>query len=261
MNLIRTAALGVLLPLSVAAAAEQPRRVSLAAGAPVASAGQDSVKKAKTTKSASAAKKTTAKKSAKRTTRTASTASKSAAAPSKGASATAPHPSATGAEHAASHSAAATAGTGDAGSVKVNRFMSYNASTKTVSLDVIAALTNQQGGFNFNGGSNGSQTVTIPQGWSVKMHVKNVDAIPHSVIVIADQRPLPNAPDAAAIPRAYSAHVNDGLAPQNGADEVDFRASKAGDFLIYCGVPGHGPSGMFIKLVVSSSATVPAYSM
>lgn len=146
-------------------------------------------------------------------------------------------------------------------SVKVNQFMSYNPAARTVSLQVTAALTSQRGGFNFNGGSDGAQTITVPQGWTVRMHVRNVDAIPHSAILILDQKPLPNAPDSPAISRAYTAHVNDGLPAQTGEDDVEFRASKAGNFLIYCGVPGHGPSGMYIRFVVAADATAPSYSM
>src|SRR5579864_3614239 len=50
---------------------------------------------------------------------------------------------------------------------KVNDFMSYNADTKTVNLKVFAAYNSVQGGFNFNGGSNGSQTITVPAGWKI----------------------------------------------------------------------------------------------
>jgi len=263
VKLIRRATFAALLPLSLAAIGERAHGLGLATDALQTTVAQDSVRKVKATKPAArpAARKATSRPTPKAPAKGTSTAGSRGASPSSGgASATAPHASPSGAEHAAPTSAAATASSA-AGAVKVNRFMSYDAASKTVSLDVIAALTSQQGGFNFNGGSNGSQTITVPQGWSVRMHVKNVDAIPHSAIVIADQHPLPNAPDTPAIPRAYSAHVNDGLAPQNGSDEVDFRVSKAGDFLIYCGVPGHGPSGMFIKLVVSPTAAAPSYSM
>ena len=261
MTVLRTGALSLLIPLAAAVAAEgAPRAQATSAAARVSAApAQDSAKKKHTT-----AKKTTAKttkKTAKSTARLSSSKTTSASARGSAASSTAPRPSATGAANAASNSAAAQSGASDGSAVKVNRFMSYNAGAKTVSLEVIAALTSQQGGFNFNGGSNGSQTITIPQGWTVRMHVKNVDAIPHSAIVIADERPLPNAPETPAIPRAYTSHVSDGLAPQNGADDVEFRASKNGTFLIYCGVPGHGPSGMYIKLVVSPDATTPSYTM
>ncbi|HET7457430.1 MAG TPA: sulfocyanin-like copper-binding protein [Gemmatimonadaceae bacterium] len=162
---------------------------------------------------------------------------------------------------AAASTSGGEAASAQSGIVKVNRFMSYDATAKTVKLEVIAAFNSVQGGFNFNGGSNGSQTITVPAGWTVAMHVKNVDAIPHSAIIIADQKPLPNAPDSPAISRAYTSHVNDGLQAQTGSDDLNFRASKPGNYLIYCGVPGHGPSGMYIRFVVSESATTPSYSM
>ncbi|MFL5574860.1 MAG: sulfocyanin-like copper-binding protein [Gemmatimonadaceae bacterium] len=145
--------------------------------------------------------------------------------------------------------------------MRVNRFMSYDAANKSVDLSVIAAFDHTMGGFNFNGGSNGAHVITVPVGWSVSMDVKNVDAIPHSAIVIRQQKPLPNAPDSPDIPRAYTSHVNDGLPPVNGEDQVNFRASKAGDYWIYCGVPGHGPSGMYISFIVSADATAPSYKM
>ena len=41
------------------------------------------------------------------------------------------------------------------------------------------------------------------------------------------------------------------------SDEVDFTASTAGKYWIFCGVPDHGIGGMWDYLVVSSSATAP----
>jgi sulfocyanin len=164
----------------------------------------------------------------------------------------------------AAQTSAQAAGQGGAqggGEVKVNQFMRYDAAAKTVTLDVFAAYNNQQGGFNFNGGSNGSHTITVPVGWTVRMHVVNKDAIPHSAIVINDQHPLPQAPSEPAIPRAYSAHLNDGLPPVNGSDDVVFKASKPGSYLLDCGVPGHGQSGMWVRFNVSSDAQAPAYQM
>lgn len=144
---------------------------------------------------------------------------------------------------------------------KVNDFMSYNAATKTVNLKVFTAYNSVQGGFNFNGGSNGSQTITVPTGWKINIDVTNKDAIPHSAIIIADARPIPNAPDQPAIQRAYTAHLTDGLAAQNGEDTMNFTApSSPGNYLIACGVPGHAPSGMWIRFVVAE-AQAPGYQM
>jgi len=144
---------------------------------------------------------------------------------------------------------------------KVNQFMSYNATTKTVNIQVFAAFNSVQGGFNFNGGSGGSQTITVPTGWHVNIDVVNKDAIPHSAIIIADTRPIPNAPDHPAIERAYTAHLTDGLPAQNGEDTMNFQApATPGNYLIACGVPGHAPSGMWIKFVVAA-AQAPSYQM
>lgn len=146
--------------------------------------------------------------------------------------------------------------------VRVNEFMSYDPATRKVKLLIDAGLATEpapkMGPFNFNGGSVGDQTITIPTGWTVDYHFVNHDAVPHSFIVIADVQPLPNAPETPAIPRAYSDRLTEGLFT-NGTSDGSFRASKPGKFLLYCGVPGHGPSGMYINFIVSDGATVPAY--
>ena len=147
-----------------------------------------------------------------------------------------------------------------AGPKTVNEFLSYTAETKTVTLKLFAAFNSVQGGFNFNGGSQGTSTITVPLGWTVNADVVNKDAIPHSAIVLADTKPIPNAPDTPGIQRAYTAHLTDGLQPQNGEDTMNFTASPAGSYPIACGVPGHALSGMYIRFVVSPTATVPSYT-
>jgi sulfocyanin len=144
-----------------------------------------------------------------------------------------------------------------AGEVRVNKFMTYDAAAKSVALDITAALDHAQGGFNFNGGYNGNQTITVPQGWTVSAIVKNRDFIPHSAIIIAEQSPLPNEVETPDIPRAYTSQ----LKMNDGEDRMSFRASKPGKYFIYCGIAGHGPSGMYIRFVVSPDAQVPSYAM
>ncbi|HVE77735.1 MAG TPA: sulfocyanin-like copper-binding protein [Gemmatimonadaceae bacterium] len=150
------------------------------------------------------------------------------------------------------------------GDVKVNEFMSYDSTTKTVKLQIQAGLDGvkpppKMGPFNFNGGSLADQTVTVPVGWTVQYHFVNHDAVPHSFIIIAPSQPLPMAPETPAIPRAYSDKVTEGLFTE-GTSDGNFRASKAGTYLLYCGVPGHGPSGMYINFVVSADAKSPSYT-
>ncbi|HEX5436907.1 MAG TPA: sulfocyanin-like copper-binding protein [Gemmatimonadaceae bacterium] len=144
--------------------------------------------------------------------------------------------------------------------VTVDRFMSYNAAAKGVTLQVIAAFDDTRGGLNFNGGSDGDQTVVIPAGWTVHLHMVNKDALPHSAIVIAKQTPPPALPKTPAIAGALTAHLMDGLEPKGGSDDVTFTASPAGSYLLACGVPGHALSGMYIAFDVSSSAQRPSYT-
>jgi Sulfocyanin (SoxE). len=152
--------------------------------------------------------------------------------------------------------------TGEAqpGTARVDRYISYDSSAKSVAIVLVAAANSAQGGFNFNGGSVGNQTITVPLGWSIDIDFQNHDVVPHSAVVIAAQTPLPPVPEKPAFARAYTSQLIDGLPAQTGHDTMRFTADKAGDYLIACGVPGHALSGMFIRFVVSANATAPSDS-
>ena len=154
---------------------------------------------------------------------------------------------------------AAAAAVASADPVKVNEFMSYDPAAKTVTLKIFAAHGSTNGGMNFNGGANGSQTITIPVGWTVAMTFTNEDAIPHSAILLPNKQPFPAQPQDPAIPRAYTADVTGGLMTGK-SDQTTFKASPAGQYALACGVPGHAPSGMWIHFDVSADAKVPAYT-
>jgi len=155
---------------------------------------------------------------------------------------------------------AATASSTAPDEVKVNDYMSYDPNANRVTLQINSALGGVNGGMNFNGGARGNHTITIPVGWTVSWEFKNLDAIPHSAIIIDAKQPFPALPQDPAIPRAYTAHVSDGL-PTNGTDQTSFKTANAGQFALVCGVPGHAPSGMWIHFNVDASATKPAYDM
>ena len=143
--------------------------------------------------------------------------------------------------------------------VKVNEFMSYDPTAKSVALKLYSAHGSANGGLNFNGGSGGSVTITVPLGWSVSWVFKNEDAIPHSAIVLANKMPFPAQPQDPAIPRAYTNDVTAGLTTGQ-TDQTTFKAAPAAQYLVVCGVPGHAPSGMWIHLDVSADAKVPTYA-
>jgi sulfocyanin len=143
--------------------------------------------------------------------------------------------------------------------VKVNEFMTYDPAAKTVALKLNSAHGSANGGLNFNGGAAGSVTITVPLGWSVSWAFKNEDAIPHSAIVLANKLPFPAQPQDPAIARAYTNDVTGGLTT-GMTDQTSFKAAPAAQYVIACGVPGHAPSGMWIRLDVSADAKVPTYT-
>jgi len=147
-----------------------------------------------------------------------------------------------------------------ADSVAVNKFMWYAPAAQTVHLELNAALGSDNGGMNFNGSSGGGATITVPAGWKVRAHYTNLDAIPHSAIIITEQQPLPAVPQTPAFAGAYTRDLSGGLMTGQ-SDDLDFKASPAARYILLCGVPGHGPSGMWIWFVVSADAKVPAYTM
>jgi plastocyanin len=88
------------------------------------------------------------------------------------------------------------------------------------------------------------------------MNFVNMDGTPHSAEVIADKDPMPNIGGDPAIPTAYTTDLTQGL-PQGGKDVMRFTAPASGSFRIFCGVPGHGLSGMWIRFKVDPAAKSP----
>jgi hypothetical protein len=137
-------------------------------------------------------------------------------------------------------------------------WLSVDATTRSATFDLIAGLTGANGALNFNGFKDGGLTLTVPVGWTVVMHFRNHDGmLPHSAVVIDDVHPLPFQPVTPAFPKAFTLRLAEGI-PSEGRDDLRFIADKGGSYLIFCGVPGHGAAGMWVRLMVSTSATQPS---
>jgi sulfocyanin len=139
--------------------------------------------------------------------------------------------------------------------------LSYDAATKTVTFALQAgapATPHATGPFNFDGYSNGAATLLVPPGSTVVMNFVNLDGTPHSAELIADADPMPEMGGDPAIPAAYTADLTQGM-PQGGTDVMRLTAPPTGSFRIFCGVPGHGASGMWIRFKVDPAATAPRW--
>ncbi len=133
-----------------------------------------------------------------------------------------------------------------------------DAASKIAEFKLVAGLTDANGGMNFNGFGRGGLLLTVPPGWNVVLHFKNEDPnLPHSLEVIPDAEPMPLGPAPPAFEGATSGRLEQGFPAGQGAD-IRFGSGKAGSFLIFCAVPGHGAAGMWIRLAVSQAADKPA---
>ncbi len=137
------------------------------------------------------------------------------------------------------------------------KWLSVDSATKTATLQLIAGLTGLNGALNFNGFKDGGLTFTVPVNWNVVVNFTNNDGmLPHSAEVIDSVKPMPAGPVDPAFPRAQTVRLAEGLAPLE-KDSFHFTANKAGTYLIFCAVPGHGLAGMWIRFKVSATEKQP----
>ena len=136
-------------------------------------------------------------------------------------------------------------------------WVSWDAASKTVTFKLEAGAPASTGPFNFDGYSNGKATLVVPAGSTVVMNFSNHDGTPHSAELIPDKDPMPNMAGDPAIPAAYTKDVDAGL-PQGGTDVINFTAPASGTYRIFCGVPGHGLSGMWIRFKADPAARTPS---
>ena len=137
-------------------------------------------------------------------------------------------------------------------------WLSVDAPAKSVRFQLIAGLTGLNGALNFNGFRDGGLTLVVPVGWQTEIDFRNHDGmLPHSAEIIASQTPLPAQPVSPAMSRAFTLRLTEGLVSE-ATDTIRFTAQPAGEYLILCGVPGHGAAGMWIRFRVSATAEAPA---
>jgi len=137
-------------------------------------------------------------------------------------------------------------------------WLTFDSAAQSVHFQLIAGLTGLNGALNFNGFRDGGLTLIVPVGWKTEIAFRNHDGmLPHSAEVIAQQTPLPTQSVDPAIARAFTFQLSSGL-PSEATDVMRFAAQPVGEYLIFCGVPGHGAAGMWIRLGVSATAQTPA---
>lgn len=155
--------------------------------------------------------------------------------------------------------AASSALSAQGATVKVDpSWVTTRASDSTVEFRLVAGMSPANGGMNFDGATVGSLTLTVPVKWHVVLHFRNDDEnLPHSAEVTVAKAPVPATPDPK--PAFGGAESRDAAQGVNFGTRQDlhFTADQPGSYIIVCAVPGHGAAGMWIRLVVSATASQP----
>ena len=143
----------------------------------------------------------------------------------------------------------------------VPSWMAVDAGAQKVTMDVVAGFNPNNSNWNFNGYYEGDTTVVVPEGWRVEITLTNRDGdVPHSLVVMADpgqdNLPLQAGREQAVFARAYSRSPEQGISAGD-QDTISFKTNKTGGFLWFCGVPGHGQSGMWTRFAVGDDAEAP----
>ena len=157
--------------------------------------------------------------------------------------------------HAGHAAAAAATASAPAGGTQ---WLSFDAATNTVTFQLVAGAPGTSGPFNFNGYTNGEATLVVPPKARIVVNFVNEDGTPHSAEVISVTGPIPNLGGDPVIPTAYTRDVTQGL-PQFGKDVLRFTAPDQGAYRIFCGVPGHGLSGMWVWFKIDPTAKTPSF--
>jgi len=137
--------------------------------------------------------------------------------------------------------------------------LTVNAREQKVHLTLRAGAEGVNGGMNFNGAIRGARTLIVPVGWRVQVTLMNEDnALPHSVMVVPITDSIPNRVVAPAFDGAATEGAIDGTVVGDTASFA-FTSDKAGNYWLFCAVPGHGRAGMYLRLTVSRTARLPQY--
>ena len=140
-------------------------------------------------------------------------------------------------------------------------WMTVDAGAQKVTMDVVAGFNPNNSSWNFNGYYEGDMTVVVPEGWRVEITFTVGMATcrtawwswPTRARTTCRSRRGASRPP---FPRAYSRSPEQGISAGD-QDTISFKANKTGDFLWFCGVPGHGQSGMWIRFAVTGDAETP----
>jgi glucose dehydrogenase len=140
------------------------------------------------------------------------------------------------------------------GLTRVNQWVYMDAKLKRAVFRIVAASTNDNSGFNFDGYSKGKANFVVPPGWHADFIFTNNAALPHSLALVsslkisASTQPILATPNPiAGITAGKTQYAGFGLAPPG-----------PGKYYLVCLVPGHITAGMWDYFTIDITAKAPS---
>jgi len=136
----------------------------------------------------------------------------------------------------------------------------FRVNGNQVEIDLVAGSTPDNNYWNFNGGTNGSITINVPEGAQVTINFRNDDPnMAHSAGIAPFTASPPASPAAESVFEGAITSNPTSMteATMTGQSEtITFTAGQAGEYALLCYVPGHAVSGMWLRFNVGGEAGV-----
>lgn len=141
--------------------------------------------------------------------------------------------------------------------LSVPDWMQVDHDAQTVTMEIVAGLTDENNSWNFNGYTNGEAHIVVPEGYEIEIEFRNDDPNMAHSLGIGEARstwpamiPNPQPVFEGAMSRSPTAMAR---ATQPGASEtITFTAGEAGEYAMVCYIPGHAAIGMWTYFDVSA---------
>lgn len=130
-----------------------------------------------------------------------------------------------------------------------------DAEKKEVTVTIVATLTEDNYGMNFNGFAKGTAGFEVPLGWKVNVIFCNNSPVPHSLIIV-------EASEAKSkINLGEEPYFDGGMTPSplkgttSKVEKFTFTVDDTGKYAFACGFPTHSANGHWIRLDVKKDAS------
>ena len=157
---------------------------------------------------------------------------------------------------AAAAAAAPAAPTPPTGEMTMPDWFEVDSDARTVHMTITAGATADNNHWNFNGATNGSMAITVPEGYSVTVEFVNDDPVmAHSAGISTEKGTFGAMVDpvpvfAGAITENPASMIDSTMPGES--ESFEFVADIAGNYSMVCYTPGHAITGMWIYFNVSA---------